>query len=803
MFLHCPPWRKPRPESPSEVARSYQESPTRVPQTLEQGQDIPHELEHPDSHAKLHTGSLSRIIRRRLSRDSRGSSACHDKGKIPFSFARKSPKPTPKHSTELAALAGYGSSLVSESRYDSDAQGVATPQQESAPSPSSPPSRVRLSDVIERSQEQPDSGQWGVEVGQKTTEPQQSICGMRFLQTPSPSLNSLQYSDLRESCPEGCRPLSHDPNHVDDPAKSATSTHMAEQPVSEFEGIPHPDASATLATAAEGWIMTAYQSQNCESEYGRGTSHEDSPTPSLLSTPTKLTVPKRRQRTDSGSGLGDHRSVHLGDMGISRQLASSPNSSVGDSHRPSSAEPTSLKRQQVRMSANIPSNPVPMSRSPTTHVNSDLGSEAPYLEIPTGLSSCPQDSAPLIGDMLETPPSPTSSVDEHVGTIQRSKYDPTAEDIREYENAMAAAKGSITSRFQEHCDSEASPEPKVLTQPCEPLAEAPRKVSIGWMSGGRRIGYGYAPVPSPDDDLVKHDNGTLNGSQSTLSLARDLVLPIPSLSTAVRDDQAGNDWNKECDPYFTAHSTVFKGSGLTGSLTQLEKIQPATLPRTKRPFKPDAETLQHNGSLEGPAKVGSRGLCTDCSPPALALGVGSDPHVKGVTKTQLDALRDHLASLRTSNNMTPRPAQTAASPETATVKLPQLKNSRSVSGSSYKDVDIDPDYPGIECQAVARRLRANSVRDSPISRRLSKFRVSKGYSSPSPKKASRSSLILDQARASGCLERGDSVRSSGVDAEALASMYQECINMPGSFEGSRWASRTSRLLLHRDINPDR
>ena len=56
MFLHCPPWRKPRPASPSDVARSYLDSQTRdvqEPRHQAQGMRLSHASKlHVDDCAK-------------------------------------------------------------------------------------------------------------------------------------------------------------------------------------------------------------------------------------------------------------------------------------------------------------------------------------------------------------------------------------------------------------------------------------------------------------------------------------------------------------------------------------------------------------------------------------------------------------------------------------------------------------------------------------------------------------------------------------------------------------------------------
>lgn len=79
MFLHCPPWRKPRPASPLDVARSYQGSQIRdvqAPRQHAQGmRQLSHSIEAPfrwlgkDHSNKLQNHVMNRSIPRLRTRN--------------------------------------------------------------------------------------------------------------------------------------------------------------------------------------------------------------------------------------------------------------------------------------------------------------------------------------------------------------------------------------------------------------------------------------------------------------------------------------------------------------------------------------------------------------------------------------------------------------------------------------------------------------------------------------------------------------------------------------------------------------
>ncbi|EPS28713.1 hypothetical protein PDE_03659 [Penicillium oxalicum 114-2] len=796
MVLYCPPWRKPRPTSPSEIARFYQGIPsceTQVQQQQEQDTG-PLELEHADSDAKPHTGSLTRIIRRRFSRESKGSITRHDQGKLPFPFARKSPKPSPKHPAGLAVPAGYGSSLMSESRYDSDAHDVSTPQKEPAQSPpSNPQSNIRLSDLIEQSQEQRESERWGTAMIHDLPESPGSVCGMRFLRTPPASLRSHPGPYLKEQHSQLLHSVENNSHHTINSAKSMPDMYSAQQGSGRSGDIPSPLASPSLDTTAERQI----EDSRCES---RITSFSDP----MLGSVADLCVTKRRQRTDSGMSMGDNRTVHLEDIDISKRLISQSGSTAPLSPDPSMSE--SVQLNQGGLSTKAPGENSSVPYSPTTH--SLLGHAPGTIQLQSleSSSSRSQDSIILSPDVSLQPASFANHGETPTDMAQRSKYDPAAEDIRAYMCAAPAAPDLITSKFDEHCDSEVSLDTKVSALRSEVQAEAPRKVSIGWMSGGRRVGYGYAPVSNPEDESVLRDPEIFGGSQADLSQMPDLSLPVSVISSGIRRDSPCSDYNQHRYPVNATYLTIPKKSRLDHSLAHFEAIQPATFLRTKRCSKASERSQARNGGSNSSTQTGSGNLSTVGPSPGLDLDVGLRLLGSIDSSAQLDALKQPSVCFSQSDDSGPQSAEGMPSLETANLEPPQLRHTRSVSKGSYKDVDIDPDYPGIEydyeAQFVARLLRPNNARGPPAARRHSKFRVNKQYSSSSPRKGSRSSLALDQTRGSSSLERVDSTISIGADAEDLASMYRECLHMPGSFEGSQWASPSSRFSWNRPTNDE-
>lgn len=96
----------------------------------------------------------------------------------------------------------------------------------------------------------------------------------------------------------------------------------------------------------------------------------------------------------------------------------------------------------------------------------------------------------------------------------------------------------------------------------------------------------------------------------------------------------------------------------------------------------------------------------------------------------------------------------------------------------------------------AGQMHPTNSRSSRWLLRLSKRRASRRLSNIHHQESSQESSQASSAPFHECdsssVRRTNSTKSSG--AEDPASAYQECLHMPGSFDGSRWANRRSRVL---------
>jgi hypothetical protein len=91
----------------------------------------------------------------------------------------------------------------------------------------------------------------------------------------------------------------------------------------------------------------------------------------------------------------------------------------------------------------------------------------------------------------------------------------------------------------------------------------------------------------------------------------------------------------------------------------------------------------------------------------------------------------------------------------------------------------------------ASQMHPSNTRSSKWILRLSKRRASRRLPNMQQQDTSQTSTAFNECDSSSA-RRTNSTKSSG--AEDPASAYQDCLRMPGSFDGSRWANRGSQVL---------
>ncbi|KAL3481642.1 hypothetical protein BJX99DRAFT_270769 [Aspergillus californicus] len=239
---------------------------------------------------------------------------------------------------------------------------------------------------------------------------------------------------------------------------------------------------------------------------------------SLGGCPPQLSVRKRHQRPRREM-TPDEQSVHLAEMNIPRMLASSSSTSNLIPHNyqfdnyPSTnnAGPWTANRYQA---LNIPMTTLPVWDA----------SEARLATQPTGfqgLGSPNSSKTSLAGydfeqnvhDYAKTTPSNMPAIRTHSHLHSPQHGNPIrTEDTRRtsnIDNALipdfcAGESNVLKSKFTERFGSDRSVNGAGPESHGSDDANSPRKISIGWMSEGRRVGYGYTLVP-PENTSEEHD----------------------------------------------------------------------------------------------------------------------------------------------------------------------------------------------------------------------------------------------------------------------------------------------------------
>lgn len=220
----------------------------------------------------------------------------------------------------------------------------------------------------------------------------------------------------------------------------------------------------------------------------------DSPTEYI----PEIIIEKRRRQTS----IPGVRSIHLCDLDISRVLASS-----------SSITPPNLSQTQS-FDENRREN-TPSSRSISDQDDSQAWQKsAEKIEMPTRMASQREYVSSIYSRSTWSASASIDSMRPHPSGFGSIIYEQTEPEKRnsamtpaiqssvassrnsdsEEKGAIITTKEPQKSRFTEHFDLDYQTPLEVV------FPYAPRKISIGWMSGGRRLGYGYTMVGTDEDD---------------------------------------------------------------------------------------------------------------------------------------------------------------------------------------------------------------------------------------------------------------------------------------------------------------
>ncbi|KAL3485970.1 hypothetical protein BJX62DRAFT_242463 [Aspergillus germanicus] len=218
---------------------------------------------------------------------------------------------------------------------------------------------------------------------------------------------------------------------------------------------------------------------------------------SIHGCPPQLSVRKRNQRPRREMAP-DERSVHLGEMNIPRMLASSGSTSnlmarhpEFDEYQPASNPGTwSASRYQ---GTNHPTVMAPIWDAPEGNPNGNQGPRSPFsrnnsvssvgIDHERNFLDCPQDSQQK----------PTCMPLHIPGKYSHSEE--TRNSAQSRDSRTADENHGLASRTTEKPSSDQSMGAAGHESHEEDDATSPRKTSIGWLSEGRRVGYGYTLVP--------------------------------------------------------------------------------------------------------------------------------------------------------------------------------------------------------------------------------------------------------------------------------------------------------------------
>ncbi|KAL2867935.1 uncharacterized protein BJX67DRAFT_71245 [Aspergillus lucknowensis] len=482
------------------------------------------------------SGGLSSRIRGRLSRDTRGlyrRPKRLDRGpKIPFlHFAAK-------HPGAHAAPATYdiGSSLMSERGYDSDAQYIATPKHPfhgmeyptgrhrngKPTTPRRPPPASREPDMEHREQifgqaldtraaanEQP---AYHVAQGehQLTWRPREHDHRVPQGFQEFPPCHNADFGS-----PRG-RPLSPSPNssrvwvqerQAPGPILRLQDTHRPHFPVVPWRG-PIPKGVADDNIGQRPGYVTGYPGHYAPQQQAYTTSAD-----SITGCPPQLSVRKRHQ-CPQGEMTTEEQSTHLGEMNIPRLLASSGSTSNVMQHSPHFNENRSSSNRGTWNATQYQGLNHPMVISPISDTSEGrlamqtAGIEdprSPYSPNPSGSYAGYEYEQNILAYCQGSPPKrPHLPFHHSSGLFQSEAQSPNPAP----ENCAADESQALGNKSIGRFESSRSAGSTGHDSHESGNFTSSRRISIGWMSEGRRIGYGYTLVPpeNPSEGLERMHN---------------------------------------------------------------------------------------------------------------------------------------------------------------------------------------------------------------------------------------------------------------------------------------------------------
>ncbi|KAJ6179379.1 hypothetical protein N7519_009840 [Penicillium mononematosum] len=671
-----------------------------------------------------------------------------------------------------------GSSLMNERGYDSDAQCIGSPQHSDhmKASPRSPAvRRMGLRDLIEHSRERNDLEMWAGSASYDQPDSPGTPFGMHYIPTPTGSLRG--HSAHPNSATEGTGSQSVPSFNNGRSGDQDTFTKaLPSLPASQEESAP---ASQDCLRSREGFIGSSRENlQNLVPNWTQyvGSNPNDrraASSASLAREDRGIMVSKTRQQTSSPRTHSETRVPHLGDLDLSHRLAGTSMGSGPPSTNPSMLELPRANRYGPQMASqeNFQSH----EKSGTSE---NVGSESQKQA-----TSHQRDASSFYSHQSSNPSHGASAVQSlkiHAANAMDSLpniHAQMAVETGSVHNEREPGGEVVKSEFVEQLDAANWGTPQVQGTSNGASGAGPhRRVSPGWMTGGRRMGYGYSLVDNADDLPP-----TTGGNSS----------PFPNGEW--HRDTSGPRSDSRWSPMNTSPTNTKGEPILTPTMWAKMKSQSVRGNR-HAPLAVDlagegmaAEEARHGSSIR-PQHIESP---TSAKTPTSAASF----YIEDVDETFLS----RWAKASRSTRKQPQANKYHDSAHGRTVSSPDAsplgERRSSVDQTDYRpSVYFDPsnDRSADRLNRVPSRSRSGRWLLKFSRNRESKKRSNLPAKAASQEEPSQESPVQYEERPSSDLGRADSTRSDA--AEELASAYQECIGMPGAFYGSRWASRTSLVV---------
>ncbi|RAL05829.1 uncharacterized protein BO80DRAFT_344140 [Aspergillus ibericus CBS 121593] len=497
-FLICPRFRRYWKTSDSDTRRSYQLKPARPsPDEEPEGNSSTRE----DARSSHHRGSsgLSDRLRRRFSREAKDlrvkPRAQRKSGSPGFPFSSK-PANTSKG---VITPDDIGSSLMSERGYDSDAQFISTPKQISHTRDH--PTRIIQETVSPLRQEIERELSYDQGHGPQSETMADARLDRTVMEEPQPGLRSRnQTSWATQSSGSSAFRADDGSRRI----RVARPQRGGGSPVHNKRNgsYPHQGYRPPVRMATPDPSMP---------RHGSGYSSPISPVPFPYTTsadspagPSQISVRKRRRQPPTGT-MSDNCSIHLGDMNIPTMLASC------------STSPRILSPKQSFDENRWATNAGTWNAPRPPHDPGAATGKAPFSQTGPRFRKAPVDHSSSCYSQktsLSSAGIPSDSVDkqiQHQATSKELGAEPTAGfNCSPNSFLMESLYTSVTDNYADKAEAQRSKftERFESDRSLTPLAHglhdtesdlvSPRKVSVGWMSGGRRLGYGYTLVPAND-----------------------------------------------------------------------------------------------------------------------------------------------------------------------------------------------------------------------------------------------------------------------------------------------------------------